>query len=429
MMRIAMIERRVVTGLLGSVAILLLSSTPCSTAIADGFVPMLAESPVGVPSSGMPSLPPDWDWPPRFISTWGATGTGEGEFDRPGSVAVDSSGNVYVGDVFNYRVQKSDRTGSFIRTWGWGVQDGTATFQNCVSGCQQGLSGSGNGQFLGGVKVAVDSSDVIYATDSSNGRIQRFSSNGNYLNQWGSPGTGAGQLGLPQQIAFDSVGYIYVAEGLNHRVQKFDSSGNFERMWGWGVDTGASAFEVCTSTCQAGISGDGAGQFDYPLGVGIDRVGNVYVSDSNNHRIHVFTTNGDLVEVWGWGVKDGTSEFQICASGCQAGISGLGDGQFDSPSGLAVDAHDDLYVADANNYRVQKLDDAGRMLTKWGQWGTGDGEFDTTPSVALGGAADIYVCDSPNDRIQRFGASLLDHFIASVMVAGQALPSGESDGS
>ena len=105
--------------------------------------------------SGLAPSRPESEWPPHFISAWGAFGTAEGEFEDTTSVAVDSAGSVYVADRANYRVQKFDRSGNFLRTWGWGVQNGSATFQICTSGCQQAILGSGNGQFGNIIHLAV----------------------------------------------------------------------------------------------------------------------------------------------------------------------------------------------------------------------------------------------------------------------------------
>jgi DNA-binding beta-propeller fold protein YncE len=276
-----------------------------------------------------------------------------------------------------------------------------------------------------------------------------------FLAKWGTSGPGDTQFNAPTGVAVDPAGSVYVTDTQNHRVQKFDRDGNFMRMWGWGVDTGASSYEICTIDCQAGISGSGAGQFDSPVGIAVDtdnfdvyigdtgnrRVqrfsgngsflskwgdfgttgnrfksprgvavdpsGYVYVADRSNHRISKFTNGGAFVRTWGWGVLDGTPELQTCAFAplCLAGISGNGDGQLNAPDGIGLDASGNVYVADTLNHRIQKFDGNGAFLTKWGSNGTGDGQFNVPSAVAPSPTGDIYAGGGALSRIQIFDSS------------------------
>ena len=130
------------------------------------------------------------------IKKWGSSGKGNGQFSTPYGVAVDSSGNVYVADYDNDRVQKFSSDGSFITKWG--------------------SSGKGNGQFSTPRGVAVDSSGNVYVTDYDNDRVQKFSSDGSFITKWGSSGA--------EGVAVDSSGNVYVADYDNDRVQKFMAS-------------------------------------------------------------------------------------------------------------------------------------------------------------------------------------------------------------
>ena len=124
---------------------------------------------------------------------------------------------------------------------------------------------------------------------------------------------------------------MYVTDDGNKRIEEFSAAGAFIKAYGWGVGDGASQFETCTSDCQAGIRGGGAGQFYHPNDVAVDGSGDVYVADSENKRIEEFSAAGAFVKAYGWGVSDGMSKFETCTSTCQAGIAGDGAGEFDSP--------------------------------------------------------------------------------------------------
>ncbi|MFH1961832.1 MAG: right-handed parallel beta-helix repeat-containing protein [bacterium] len=179
---------------------------------------------------------------------WGSNGSGDGQFSGPHGVAVDTSGNVFVADSNNNRIQKFDSDGTFITKWG--------------------SSGSGDGQFSYPCGVAVDTSGNVFVADYSNNRIQKFTPDGKFITKWGSNGSGAGQFSYPRTIAVDTSGNVFVADCGNNRIQKFAPDGTLITKWG--------------------SYGSGNGQFDYPKGVAVDTSGNVFVADTDNHRIQKF---------------------------------------------------------------------------------------------------------------------------------------------
>jgi hypothetical protein len=81
-------------------------------------------------------------------------------------------------------------------------------------------------------------------------------------------------------------------------------------------------FETCTSTCLYGLAGGGAGQFNSPFGVAVGPTGDVYVADTYNNRIDEFSAAGAFIKAYGWGVRDGASQFETCTSSCMAGHGG-----------------------------------------------------------------------------------------------------------
>ncbi|MBI2953768.1 MAG: DUF11 domain-containing protein [Chloroflexi bacterium] len=346
-----------------------------------------------------------------FLGTWGSGGAGDGRFNSPYGVAVDSSGNVYVADSGFDRIQKFDANGSFVSRW------------NTSS------SGSDQSSFPEG--VAVDASGNVFVADYGNNRIQKFDLNGNFVAKWGGYGSGDGQFNWPNGIAVDSSGNVYVADTFNNRIQKFDPNGTFIAKWGsYGtadgrfnqpydvaVDGNGNVYVADTINqriqkldangvfiAQWGSPGFGDGQFRGPEGVAVDASGNVFVADYGNNRIQKFDPNGTFLAKWG--------------------SSGSGDGQFTGAQGVAVDASGNVYVVDYGNDRIQKFDTNGAFLTKWGRDGYGKGEFDRPSGVAVDGNGNVYVADPYNERIQKFDTN--GNFIAKW--GSSDYTSGEFDG-
>jgi DNA-binding beta-propeller fold protein YncE len=163
----------------------------------------------------------------------------------------------------------------------------------------------------------------VFVTDGNSQRIQKFSSVGTYLTQWGSLGAGDGQFESPRGIAVDDSGNVYVADsdmyagGRHDQIQKFTSSGTFITRWG--------------------TYGHGNGQFSDPDDVAVDASGNVYVADTENGRVQKFTSSGTYMTEWGYPGAGGSFI------------------QFLAVHGLAVNANGDVYVADRPNSRIQKF--------------------------------------------------------------------------
>jgi hypothetical protein len=313
----------------------------------------------------------------------GLSGGGGGEFNTPSGVATDNAGNLYVSDYFNARIEEFSSSGAFIKVFGKGVDQTTgADVCTAASGdtCQAGSHGGAEGELNAPRGVAVDGSGNVYVADVLNDRVAVFSSSsGAFIKAFGSLGSAAGQLASPAGIASYG-GNVYIADPGNHRIDEFSSAGAFTKAWGWGVRDGASSFETCTSSCQAGSPGSEAGQMYNPAGVATDSAGNVYVADYNNARVDEFSSSGTFVKAWGWGVSDGASSFESCRSSCQAGIPGSGLGQFDPFGGVATarGSSSVIYVADRSNDRVERFSTTYRLTVR--RLGRGSGKVKSSPA-------------------------------------------------
>jgi hypothetical protein len=284
---------------------------------------------------------------------------------------------VYVADYGQQRIDVFSPSGAFIKAWGWGVLDGASHFETCTTVCQLGVPGAGAGQFDDPFGVATDHSGNVYVVDRTNRRVDEFSATGSFVKaygwgvldgasqfetcttacQIGIQGSGAGQLNAGASITTDGAGDVYVGDA-GVRIDEFSAAGNFVKAFGYGVLDGASHFEMCTSTCQAGVSASGDGGLSGAYGMSIAGSNNLYVADAGNNRIEEFDPAGNFVLAFGFGVSDGASAYEVCHSSCQAGIPGSGDGQFNTPRGVAVDASGNIYVSDYQNARLEKFSSA-----------------------------------------------------------------------
>ncbi len=248
----------------------------------------------------------------NFIVLWGNFGSANSNFHNPTSIACDADGNVYVVDTNNHRVQKFDgKLGQYLMKFG--------------------SRGNGEGQFSSPWGVAVDRiRGYVYVVDSANFRVQKFDHSGEFIMQWGSFGNGDGQFYFPRGVAVDpSDGAVYVVDMGNHRIQKFDTSTNvlpqLITKWGGSSEAGHA------SSPQA----QEAGQLRSPWGIAVDSQGDVYVTDTGNHRVQKFDRDGNFITQWGG--------------------FGNADGHFNFPFGIVVDARGSVFVADSANTRVQQF--------------------------------------------------------------------------
>jgi RHS repeat-associated protein len=297
---------------------------------------------------------------PVYSSTIGSSGSGAGEFESPTSVALAPSGNVWVADPGNDRLQEFSSTGSFIEAIGWGVSSGKEELQTCTSSGRAGIWGTGAGQFANPQGVAINQSNGdIYVAEVESDRIQEFSPAGAYLAAFGSYGSEKGKLSSPYGLAIDSTGDVWVADTGNDRVEEFSSSGVF-----------MTAF---------GEAGKKAGQFESDVGIALAG-GDVYVTDYENNRVQEFTSSGSWVR-------------EIGTTGSEAEKIVL-------PEGIAMDPLDgDLYVTSWGGPE-EVFTPEGKYVESFGRFGSESGEFDAPSGLAISQTTGtLYIADQDNNRV------------------------------
>jgi tripartite motif-containing protein 71 len=191
-----------------------------------------------------------------------APGHDPGQFFDPEGIAVDGQGNVYVSEVSNNRIQKLDRDGKSLSSFGGPLGDAPAQFNQPFG-------------------LSVDRAGNLYVADLNNNRVQKLSPGGQPLAIFGTGrGAGPGQLVQPRGVTVDSAGNVYVSDTQNHRVEEFAPDGSFVTQW--------RRCEDDPSVCQFPNSGGGPGEFFYPRGLVADGAGDLYVADTSNNRIQRF---------------------------------------------------------------------------------------------------------------------------------------------
>jgi sugar lactone lactonase YvrE len=262
----------------------------------------------------------------------------EWESQNPAGISIDTSGDVYVADRENHRIHKYTSNGEFILEWG--------------------SQGSAEGQFFHPTGIAIDPSGNVYITDRGNNRIQKFSPDGQFLETWGQFGTGDGELCCPNGIDIDSDGNVYVTEGFYtetycgceenpSRLQKFSADGQFITKWG--------GYNV---PLEQGAMHD-------PSGIMVSSSDIVFVTDFLSWCVLLFNRDGQLIDIWS--------------------PMNIGNGQYCSPQGIAVDNSGNSYVTDG--HYIQKFDTEFQLIDTF----TGNGKWDSPGAIDIDIEGNIYI--------------------------------------
>ncbi len=343
-----------------------------------------------------------------------ANGTGTAAtFNDPGGVAVDSSGNVYVADIWNYAIRKITPAG-VVSTFSVGDVD----------------------RFNSPTGVAVDTSGNVYVADTYNNVIRKITSAGVVSTLAGSTygladgsGTSA-KFFSPQGVAVDSVGNVYVADTGNSLIRKITATGV--------VSTHAGS----ASTGFSNGSGTSA-TFYLPSGVAIDGNGNAYVADLGNNAVRKitpagvvstfaggswgypgdFTPNGVALDSSGNVFVTGTNDNAVrkitpagvvsILAGSSSRSYGFSNGMgtaasFWGPEGISIDSSGNVFVADSQNHAIRKITPAGVVSTFAGDGISGfingagtAARFSVPAGLAIDGSGNLFVAELGNNVIRK----------------------------
>ncbi len=303
----------------------------------------------------------------------------DAQLNYPSGLAVDDRGNLFIADRGNNRVRKIGADAKIVTVVGNGWH---------------GVIGDGNTASLAMLNsprgLAIDAAGNLFISDTQNDRIRKVDANGIITTVAGigydpmingagdgEPASGA-QINSPEGIAVDAGGSLYIADGT---IRKVDESGIITTVAG-------------NSVMGPGYSGDGgpatSAQLSDPQGVAVDSDGNIYISDTDNDSIRKVDTSGIITTV----VGNGTPYV----------------GVLNHPLGIAVDAGGNLYIADTYNNVIRRLAPTGILTTVVGNGSasfSGDGGLatqaglDAPSAVALDKAGNLYILDAYNQRVRR----------------------------
>ncbi|MGA8492690.1 MAG: hypothetical protein WB711_19870 [Terriglobales bacterium] len=393
----------------------------------------------------------------------------QAQLRQPQQIALDGAGNLYIADTGDQRIRLVDSSGNINTIIGSGIICSGPSF-TCGDG---GPAGSARLDLPAG--VAVDASGNIYVADTrdqrvrvvSNGIINKFAGNGKHCvvptNNCGDGGPAINaNLFNPWGLALDASGNVFMADELDNRIRKVTvSTGTINTVIGSGVqgfsgdggppraaaldqpkgafadglgyivaDTGNNRIRqtklgVLNTLAGGGSGGDGSAATSAilasPNAVAWDSSGNYYIADTANNRVRKVNASGTITTIAGTGDQGWTGDGGAATSAT-----------LNAPSGVAVDASNNVYIADLGNLVIRKVNGSGNITTFAGS-GTacvittnpcGDGgpatkaNMTSPTSVAVDGKGNVYIADYFDHRIRKVDTTGTITTIAGTGVRG-----------
>ena len=313
----------------------------------------------------------------------------EAQLFDPTGLVVDGGGNVYMADAGDNRIRRIDPEGVITTFAGTG---------------EQGDGGDGGpatqAQLNGPSALAIDGADNIYVVDQSSLQIRRIDPEGviTTFAGTGEPGYGGdggpateAQFGFVIGVKVDGANNVYVADRNNQRIRRIDPEGVITTFAGTG---------------ERGGGGDGGpateAQFVWVTGLAVDGSDNVYVADQGINRIRRIDSEGVITNF------AGTGEPGYGGDGGPATLA-----QLSGPSAMAVDEADNIYVAEAGNHRIRRIDPEGVITTFAGSGPTGgiggyggdggpvtEAQFGQLRDLTLDTVGNLYLSENRTKRIR-----------------------------
>jgi sugar lactone lactonase YvrE len=306
-------------------------------------------------------------------------------FNGTAAVVTDVAGNIYIADSASHVIRKINTVGVAY------VFAGTINNANLTDG--QGAVA----RFNKPVGLAIDAAGNLYVADKGNHAVRKITPDSvvTTLAGTGSSGTTEGpgsiaQFTLPSGVAVDAAGNVYVADAGNNKIRRIRPDAQHAVGTFAGNGTQGHSDDV-----------NGFAQFYHPTGVAVNVSGTtVYVADAGNNKIRIIA-GGETNTLAGGGMTGDAPGFS----------EGTGSAAlFNKPVSVAVDAAQNVYVADKNNNRIRQINSAGSVSTVAG---TGAADFlDGVPSVAkfngpssvfVNAFGNIFVADAANIRVRQIG--------------------------
>jgi sugar lactone lactonase YvrE len=321
----------------------------------------------------------------------------EAKLDFPRRIAVDELGNLFIADQANNRIRRVDaKTGIITTVAGDGFKDK-----------------DGFGRFTGDggpatraslnipLNVAVDGMGNLFIADFGNGRIRRVDARtgiittvaGNGTTQFGGDGGPATRASLSAiDVAVDGSGNLFIADSFNQRIRRVEGSvGTISTVAGDGT--------------TGNFNGDGelatSAALSFPRGLALDGTDDLFFADSSNARVRRIDANTGIITT-----VAGNGDFRFSGDGGPATSAGL------DPASVAVDKNNNIYIADAFNARIRKVDTATGIITTVVGNRTAGFSGDDGPATAaslrnpLGvvtdGSEALFILDAGNSRVRRF---------------------------